>query len=85
MLGDSARRLPPLQQRLAVRQDTLVVPSMQAKVDAQIAGPGGGGYLANWFAAEHLREGRLVSRQLQEPKPPGPTVLAGRAVIAGAR
>ncbi|HQA33125.1 MAG TPA: LysR substrate-binding domain-containing protein, partial [Casimicrobium huifangae] len=55
-----------------------VVPSMQAKVDAQIAGLGGG-YLATWFAAEHLREGRLVSRQLQEPKPPGPTVLAWKS------
>ena len=78
VLGDSARRLPLRSSGLLSGQDTLVVPSMQAKVDAQIAGLGGG-YLANWFAAEHLREGRLVSRQLQEPKPPGPTVLAWKS------
>ena len=78
VLGDSARRLPLRSSGLLSGQDTLVVPSMQAKVEAQIAGLGGG-FLANWFAQEHLRAGRLVSRQLVEPKPPGPTVLAWKS------
>lgn len=78
VLGDSARHLPLRTSGLLSGQDTLVVPSMQAKVDAQIAGLGGG-YLANWFAAEHLIDGRLVSKLLQEPKPPGPTVLAWKS------
>jgi DNA-binding transcriptional LysR family regulator len=78
VLGDSARRLPLRSSGLLSGQDTLVVPSMQAKVDAQIAGLGGG-YLADWFARPCLRDGTLVSKRLTEPKPPGNTVIAWKS------
>ncbi len=45
VLGDSARHLPLRTSGLLSGQDTLVVPSMQAKIDAQVAGLGCG-YLA---------------------------------------
>lgn len=78
VLGDSARRLPLRSSGLLSGQDTLVVPSMQAKVDAQVAGLGGG-YLANWFARPCLADGTLISKQLTEPKPPGNTVIAWKS------
>lgn len=78
VLGDSARRLPLRSSGLLSGQDTLAVPSMQAKVDAQIAGLGGG-YLADWFARPHLREGTLISKRLIDPKPPGNTVIAWKS------
>ena len=78
VLGDSARRLPLRTSGLLSGQDTLVVPSMQAKIDAQVAGLGSG-YLANWFAHPYLRDKTLISRRVGETKPVGGVVVAWKS------
>lgn len=78
VLGDSARHLPLRTSGLLSGQDMLVVPSMQAKIDAQIAGLGSG-YLANWFARPYLRDKVLVSKQVVETKQPGGVVIAWKS------
>ena len=50
-VGDSARHLPLRTSGWLSEQDILVVPSMQAKVEAQIQALGAG-YLASWFARQ---------------------------------
>jgi len=78
VVGDSARQLPMRTSGLLSGQDTLVVPSMQAKAEAQAAGLGGG-YLASWFARPYLRDRRLVVRKVAEPKPDGSLVVAWKS------
>ena len=78
VLGDSARHLPLRTSGLLSGQDMLVVPSMQAKIDAQVAGLGSG-YLANWFARPYLRDKILVSKQVVETKQPGGVVIAWKS------
>lgn len=78
VLGDSARHLPLRTSGLLSGQDMLVVPSMQAKIDAQVAGLGSG-YLANWFARPYLRDKTLVSKRVADTKPPGGVVIAWKS------
>ena len=78
VLGDSARHLPLRTSGLLSGQDTLVVPSMQAKIDAQIAGLGSG-YLASWFARPHLQHKTLVSKRVSDAKPVGGVVVAWKS------
>jgi DNA-binding transcriptional LysR family regulator len=78
VLGDSARRLPLRTSGLLSGQDMLVVPSMQAKIDAQIAALGSG-YLASWFARPHLRDKTLISKRVAESKPAGGVVIAWKS------
>ncbi len=78
VLGDSARRLPLRTSGLLSGQGMLVVPSMQAKIDAQVAGLGSG-YLADWFARPYLRDKTLVSKRVAETKPPGGVVIAWKS------
>jgi DNA-binding transcriptional LysR family regulator len=77
-VGDSSRHLPLRTSGLLSGQDTLVVPSMQAKIDAQVAGLGAG-YLATWFARPYLSNGTLVSREVAESKPAGSIVVAWKS------
>ena len=78
VLGDSARHLPLRTSGLLSGQDMLVVPSMQAKIDAQVAGLGSG-YLANWFARPCLDKGTLVSKRVADSKPAGGVVIAWKS------
>jgi DNA-binding transcriptional LysR family regulator len=81
-IADTSRQLPLRTTGLLSGQDRLVVPSMQAKIDAQIAGLGGG-YLATWYAAAALKAGTLVEKQVDQPKPQAPLVIAWRANARG--
>lgn len=78
VLGDSARHLPLRTSGLLSGQDTLVVPSMQAKIDAQVAGLGSG-YLANWFARPYLQDKTLISKRVADTKPIGGVVIAWKS------
>jgi DNA-binding transcriptional LysR family regulator len=81
-VGDSARRLPLRTSGLLSGQDSVVVPSMQAKVDAQVAGLGAG-YLARWFAAPYLRDKTLIAKRTEERRPAGHLVVAWKSNNSG--
>ncbi len=81
-VADTARNLPMRTTGLLSGQDTLVVPSMQAKIDAQIAGLGGG-YLATWFAKAPLKDGRLIDKRIDAPKSTTKLVVAWRSSAHG--
>lgn len=75
VMADSSRRLPARTVGLVTGQDTLTVPSMDAKLAAQIAGLGVG-HVPEPLAAPYLADGRLVSRQPEEEAPSEPLFLA---------
>lgn len=81
-VADTSRHLPLRTTGLLADQDRLVVPNMRAKIDAQIAGLGGG-YLATWFAKPEIRVGTLVEKRVDAPKPEASLVLAWRANTHG--
>jgi DNA-binding transcriptional LysR family regulator len=81
-IADTSRKLPMRTTGLLSGQDRLVVPNMQAKIDAQIAGLGGG-YLASWFAKSPMKEKQLVERRVDAQKPEASLVLAWRANARG--
>jgi DNA-binding transcriptional LysR family regulator len=66
--ADSSRNLPPRSVGLSNGQDTLTVPTMQAKLDAQAAGLGVG-FLPINMAAPVIAAGRLVRKQVDEESP----------------
>jgi DNA-binding transcriptional LysR family regulator len=61
VVADTSRFLPPLTRNLLDSQQMVVMPSMQAKIDAQIRGLGGG-YLPRALAAPYLAQGLLVEK-----------------------
>ena len=58
-LADTTRGLPPRTRGLLTQQPLIVMPSMQAKIDAQIQGLGCG-YLPLTLAAPYIMQGLLV-------------------------
>ncbi len=68
LAADSARHLPPRTTGILAGQDRLTVPSVKAKLAAQIAGLGVG-YLPTHIADPEIAAGRLVARAVAEPKP----------------
>ena len=78
VVGDSARHLPLRTSGLLSEQDILVVPSMQAKVEAQIQALGAG-YLASWFARPYLKDKSLIVKEVAAPKPSGNIVIAWKS------
>ena len=78
VVGDSARHLPLRTSGLLSEQDTLVVPSMQAKVEAQVQALGAG-YLASWFARPYLKDKSLIVKEVAAPKPSGSVVIAWKS------
>ena len=78
VVGDSARHLPLRTSGLLSEQDILVVPSMHAKVEAQIQALGAG-YLASWFARPYLKEKSLIVKTVAAPKPSGNIVIAWKS------
>ena len=65
--ADTSRNLAPRTSGLMDGQDALTVPSIRAKVAAQIAGLGAG-YLPVAWAAPHIAAGRLVKKEIEASK-----------------
>jgi DNA-binding transcriptional LysR family regulator len=63
--ADTSRNLPPRSVGLSIGQDTLTVPTMQAKLEAQAAGLGVG-YLPVTLTAPAIAQGRLVRKEVEE-------------------
>jgi DNA-binding transcriptional LysR family regulator len=82
VLADTSRNLPPRTTGLLTGQDTLTVPTIRAKIEAQAAGLGVG-YLPAQLAHDEIEAGRLVIKQVEEPKPPLPMSIAWRPRDAG--
>jgi DNA-binding transcriptional LysR family regulator len=82
VLADTSRNLPPRTTGLLTGQDTLTVPTIRAKIDAQIAGLGVG-YLPKSLASPEIDAGLLVVLQVEEPKPALSMSLAWRPRDAG--
>jgi DNA-binding transcriptional LysR family regulator len=80
--ADSSRRLPPRSVGLAGGQDTLTVADLPAKVAAQVAGLGCG-FVPAYLAAEHVRAGRLVVKEVDAAAPPQRASIAWRAERVG--
>jgi DNA-binding transcriptional LysR family regulator len=76
--GDTGRMLPGVTAGLLSGQDTLTVPSLQAKLAAQLAGLGCG-HLPHMLAAPYIASGQLVEKQTVEAKPAGAAHLAWRS------
>ena len=80
--ADSSRHLPPRTVGLITGQDTLTVPDLAAKTAAQVAGLGCG-FLPAHLAAPEIAAGRLVRKQVEEPRPPLRVHVAWRATRPG--
>jgi DNA-binding transcriptional LysR family regulator len=76
VVGDTARSLPAVTRGLLDMQQTVVMPTMQAKIDAQVRGLGCG-YLPRPLAAPYLAQGLLVEKDTQDV-----AALAERLVYA---
>jgi molybdate transport repressor ModE-like protein len=65
-VADSVQRGSAITLGLLAGQDVLTVPSMQAKLDAQLRGLGAG-FLPEPLARPYVKAGRLVVKQVQRP------------------
>lgn len=77
VVSDSSRRLEGRTIGVQPAQDTLGVPTLAAKVAAQVAGLGAG-HVPLHLAAEHIREGRLLVKHVEELRTGGTLKLAWR-------
>lgn len=82
-VADSARRLLPRTVGLLMGQDTVTVPDMLSKYRLQCAGLGFG-FLPEPYVQAAVAQGRLVVRQVEEPKPDETFWLAWRTGEEGA-
>jgi DNA-binding transcriptional LysR family regulator len=82
VVADSAREAPRRSSGITLAADVLTVPSLQAKLAAQLAGLGVG-FLPAALAARPVAEGRLVALEVAAPKPQLPLSVAWRAADAG--
>ena len=76
-VADTSRLLPPRTLGLITGQDTLTVPSMEAKAAAHVAGLGVG-FLPRWIAEREALAGRLRILAVAAPRPPADLVVAWR-------
>lgn len=65
-VADSAKRLPPATSGILPGQDVLTVPSMAAKLEAQLRGMGIG-YLPEPMVRAHVAAGRLLRKEVDGP------------------
>ena len=63
-------------------QDILTVPSIAAKLQAQLRGLGCG-HLPRWMAAPYFASGALIEKQTIEAKPTDKTQIAWRTPVVG--
>lgn len=82
-VADSARRLLPRTVGLLMGQETVTVPDMLSKFRLQCAGLGFG-FLPEPYVQRAVAQGRLVVRQVDEPKPDETFWLAWRTGEEGA-
>lgn len=75
--ADSSRNLPPRTSGILSGQDVLTVPDMQTKLAAHISGIAVG-YLPRPMAEKAAQQGKLVIKEVAEPKPVGPSFIAWR-------
>lgn len=75
--ADSSRNLPPRTSGIISGQDVLTVPDMQSKLEAQLLGLGVG-YLPKSLANVWAAQGKLIIKQVAEPKTLAPTFIAWR-------
>jgi DNA-binding transcriptional LysR family regulator len=80
--ADSSRNLPPRTSGLLSGQDVLTVPDMHSKIRFQCAGLGVG-YLPLHMTRTDIQAGRLVIRQVLEPRPGTPLFIAWRNTQRG--
>ena len=78
VVSDSSRRLEGRTIGVLPAQDTLSVPNLNAKIAAQVAGLGVGHVPAH-LAAEHIRSGRLLVRQVEAERSDGVLKVAWRS------
>jgi DNA-binding transcriptional LysR family regulator len=82
-VADSARRLLPRTVGLLMGQETITVPDTVSKFRLQCAGLGFG-FLPEPYVQAAVAQGRLVVRQVEEPKPDETLWLAWRTGEEGA-
>ncbi len=82
-VADSARRLLPRRVGLLMGQETVTVPDTVSKFRLQCAGLGFG-FLPEPYVQAAVAQGRLVVRQVEEPKPDETFWLAWRTGEEGA-
>ena len=83
VVADSARTMAARTVGLQVGQDTLTVPTMQAKFDLQVAGLGFG-FLPAPCARRAVEQALLVEKQVEEPRAPETFYVAWRTGEEGA-
>lgn len=76
--ADSSRNLTPRTSGILSGQDVLTVPDMMSKLQAQLAGLGAG-YLPKQLAEQYAAQGKLIIKNVAEPKPEVTSFLAWRA------
>lgn len=81
-IADSSRLLPPRTVGLLSGQDVLTVASLEAKVDALMAGLGVG-WIPRWIAGREAYAGRLVTLEPEAPRPASDIVVAWRPAATG--
>ena len=81
-VGDTGRSLPGITSGLLSGQDILTVPSIAAKLQAQLRGLGCG-HLPRWLAAPYFASGALIEKQTIEAKPIDKTQIAWRTPVVG--
>ena len=81
-VADSSRNLPPRTLGLLGGQETLTVPHVRAKLQAQVMGLGVGN-LPRYMAEPEVRAGRLVVKSTEEPRQEAPLYLAWRTAHRG--
>jgi len=80
--ADSSRAGPSMTVNLVGGQDVLTVPTMQAKLSAQLHGLGGG-FLPEPMARPYIDAGHLVERRTERVVPVGQMHVAWRVPAAG--
>lgn len=75
VIADTSQELDARSIGLIEGQDMLRVPDIRAKASAQIAGLGIG-HLPRWLAAPAIASGRLIEKQVTDPRPAMPLHLA---------
>jgi DNA-binding transcriptional LysR family regulator len=76
--ADSSRNLPPRTSGILTGQDVFTVPDIRSKAEAHVHGLGTG-YLPRRIAERYAAEGKLVIKQVAEPKGEVPFFLAWRS------
>jgi len=78
VVADTSQELDARSIGVIEGQDALRVPDIRAKASAQVAGLGIG-HLPHWLAAPEIAAGRLLEKEIADPRPAMPLHLAWRS------